>query len=41
MKLKICLRTKKRNKPISEIIAEQEKKIKDYDKTRKDKHNKN
>ena len=32
---------KNKNKSISEIIAEQEKKIKDYDKTRKDKHNKN
>lgn len=29
---------RKKNKSISEIIAEQEKKIKDYDKTRKDKH---
>lgn len=35
------MKSKKKNKSISEIIAEQEKKIKDYDKTRKDKHNKN
>lgn len=32
---------KKRNKSLSEIIAEEKKRIKDYDKTRKDKHNKN
>lgn len=31
---------KKRNKSLSEIIAEEEKKIKDYDKKRKDKYTK-
>lgn len=31
---------KKRNKSLSEIIAEEEKKLKDYDKKRKDKYTK-